>query len=42
MPRLITNFPSERIFAFDVAPSGQLAMSRGNWVTDIVTIKEVR
>lgn len=38
----ITNFTSERIFAFDVAPSGQLAMSRGNWVTDTVMIKEVR
>ena len=41
-PKQITNFTSERIFSFDVAPSGQLAMSRGDWVTDIVMIKEVR
>jgi hypothetical protein len=38
----ITNFTSGRIFAFDVDPNGQLAMARGNWVTDIVMVKEVK
>ena len=41
-PRKITNFDSERIFAFDVSPDNRLVISRGHMVSDVVLIKNVR
>ncbi len=42
-PRRITNFDSDQlIFAFDVSPENRLVISRGNWVSDVVLIKNVR
>jgi tricorn protease-like protein len=41
-PRRMTNFESERIFAFDVSPDNRLVVSRGNRVTDVVLIKNVK
>jgi sugar lactone lactonase YvrE len=41
-PRQITSFDSAQIFAFDVAPDGRLAMSRGRPLSDVVMIKNVR
>ena len=41
-PRQITSFDSAQIFAFDVAPDGRLAMSRGRPISDVVMIKNVR
>ncbi len=42
-PRKITNFDSDQIiFAFDVSPDNRLVISRGNWISDVVLIKNVR
>ena len=41
-PRQITSFDSAQMFAFDVAPDGRLAMSRGRTISDVVMIKNVR
>ncbi len=41
-PKRITNFDSEHIFAFDVSPENRLVISRGNWIHDVVLIKNVR
>jgi hypothetical protein len=42
-PRRITNFDSDQIiFAFDVSPENRLVISRGNWINDVVLIKNVR
>ena len=41
-PKKITNFQSDRIFAFDVSPDNRLAISRGVRVSDVVLIKNVR
>jgi len=38
----VTAFESDLIPAFDVAPDGRLAMSRGVWVADVVHIRNVR
>ncbi len=41
--RRITNFDSDQfIFAFDVSPENRLVISRGNWISDVVLIKNVR
>ncbi len=40
--RKLTNFDADRIFAFDVSPGGRLVASRGEWVSDVVLIKDVR
>jgi len=37
----ITNFDSNHIFAFDVSPENRLLISRGNWIRDVVLIKNV-
>ena len=41
-PKRITNFDSDHIFAFDVSPEKRLVISRGNWILDVVLIKNVR
>ncbi len=42
-PRKITNFDTDQIiFAFDVSPDNRLVISRGNWISDVVLIKNVR
>jgi serine/threonine protein kinase/Tol biopolymer transport system component len=42
-PKKITNFDSDQIiFAFDVSPENRLVISRGNWISDVVLIKNVR
>ena len=41
-PKKLTAFDTDRIYAFDVAPDGRLAMSRGDYVTDVVHIRNVR
>jgi Tol biopolymer transport system component len=41
-PRRITNFQSDRIFAFDVLPDNRLVISRGERVRDVVLIKNVK
>ena len=42
-PRRITNFDSDQIiFAFDVSPENRLVISRGNWISDVVLIKNVK
>ena len=40
-PKKITNFQSDRIFAFDVSPDNRLAISRGVRLSDVVLIKNV-
>ena len=43
VPTRVTSFDSDqRIFAFDVSPDNRLVISRGNWVSDVVLIKNVR
>ena len=37
-----TSIPNESIFAFDVSPENRLVISRGNWVSDVVLIKNVK
>jgi hypothetical protein len=37
-PTRLTNFDSDRIYAFDVAPSGAMILSRGHESTDAVLI----
>jgi Tol biopolymer transport system component len=41
-PKQLTAFDSDLIFAFDVAPDGRIAMSRGQWVGDVVHIGNVK
>jgi Tol biopolymer transport system component len=41
-PKKITNFQSDRIFAFDVSPDNRLAISRGIQVSDVVLIRNAR
>ena len=41
-PKQVTQFDADYIFAFDVAPDGRLAISRGKRVQDIVLIKNAR
>lgn len=41
-PKKVTNFQSDRIFAFDVSPDNRFAISRGVRVSDVVLIKNVR
>ena len=42
-PRKITNFDTDQtIFAFDVSPENRLVISRGNWISDVVLIKNMR
>ena len=42
-PNRITNFDSEQlIFAFDVSPENRLVISRGNWLYDVVLIKNLK
>lgn len=41
-PKKITNFQSDRIFAFDVSADNRLVISRGAWVSDGVLIKNAR
>src|SRR5262249_27872894 len=40
--RRLTQFDTDLIFDFDVAPDGRLAISRGKRVQDIVLIKNVK
>jgi Tol biopolymer transport system component len=41
-PRQLTTFNADSIFAFDVSPENRLVISRGNFVSDVVLIKNVR
>ena len=42
-PKRLTSFDSEQIiFAFDVSPENRLVISRGNWINDVVLIKNVK
>ena len=34
--------PDQRIFGFDVSPENLLVISRGNWVSDVVFLKNVK
>jgi len=41
-PKKITNFDTDQIiFAFDLSPENRLVISRGNWISDVVLIKNV-
>jgi tricorn protease-like protein len=41
-PKKLTAFDADEIYAFDVAPDGRMAMSRGDEVSDIVHLRNVR
>jgi len=40
-PKKLTAFDTDRIYAFGVAPDGRMAMSRGDYLSDVVHIRNV-